>query len=166
MLRQHSSNRGMPGFVNVLGTLRGTWAQPDKNPGAFFRCTADIISNITNCEIQRARMLIARTICQVSLVGCTYDWHNRHSAKKLFLCNPPTFAGVHLAVNSTTLGVSEAYQFNIEVLLKWEMCQMELDTFEYIPVVYCSEDESLIFNPTDIAEPKIEFREEHSKGIC
>jgi hypothetical protein len=156
----------MPGFVNVLDTLRGTWAQPDKNPGALFRCTADIVLNITNCEIQRPGMLIVRTICQVSLVGCTYDCHNRHSGKKLYLCISPTFTSVHLAVHSTTLGVSEAYRFKIEVRLKWEMCQKELDTVEYIPVVYCSEDESVIFNPTIIARPKIEFREEHLKGIC
>jgi len=50
-LRQHSSNRRMPGFVNVLDTLRGTWNQPDRNPGAVFGCAADSFSNITYCEI-------------------------------------------------------------------------------------------------------------------
>jgi len=35
-------------------------------------------------------------------------------------------------------------------------------TFENIPVVYCSEDVRMIFNPTLIAEPEIESREELS----
>ena len=134
-LRQHCSNRGMPCLVNVFGTFRGTWDQPDKNPGALFWRTADIFSNIANREIQRPGMLIARKIGQVSLVGCTNDGHNRCSGRKLILCIPPPIARVHLAVDSTTLRVSEAHRFKIEVRLKWEMCQKELDTFENIPVV-------------------------------
>ena len=134
-LREHSSNRGMPGFVNVLGTFRGTWDPPDKNPGALFWCMVDSFSNITNCEIQRPGMLIARKIGQVSLVECTYDWHNRRSCRKLILCIPPPIARVHLTVDSTTLRVSEVHRFEIEVRLKWEMCQKELDTFKNIPVV-------------------------------
>jgi hypothetical protein len=79
-------------------------------------------------------MLIARKIGQVSLVGCTYDWHNRRSERKLILCIPPPIARVHLAVDSMTLRVSEAHRFKIEVLLNWEMWQQELYTFENIPV--------------------------------
>ena len=71
-LRQHISNRGMPCLINVFGTFRWTWNQPDKNPGALFSWKAEIISNVTNCEIQRPGMLIARKIGQVSLLGCTY----------------------------------------------------------------------------------------------
>jgi hypothetical protein len=41
---------------------------------------------------------------------------------------------VHLAEDSVTLRVSEAHQFKIEVRLKWEMCQTELDTFDNIRV--------------------------------
>jgi len=48
----------MPGFVNVVGTLRGTLGQPEKNPGTRFKCAADIFSNITDCEIQLPGMLI------------------------------------------------------------------------------------------------------------
>jgi len=96
--------------------------------------TADIFSNITNREIQRPGMLIARKIAQVSLVGCTDDWHNRRSGRELILCISPPIARVHLAVDSTTLRVSEAHRFKIEVHLKWEMCQQELYTFENIPV--------------------------------
>jgi hypothetical protein len=125
----------MPGFVNVLGTLWGSWDPADENPHALFGSTIDIFSNITNCEIQRPGMLIARKICQVSLVRCTYDWHIRRSCSKLILCIPPPIAGVDLAVNSMTLGVSEAHQIKLEVRLKWEMCQKELDTFENIPEV-------------------------------
>jgi len=133
-LRQHSFNRGMPCLVNVFGTFRGTWDQPDKNPGTLFQCMADIFSNITNCEIQRPGMLISRKIGQVSLVGCTNDWHHRRSGRMLILCIPPPISRVHLAVDSMTLRVSEAHWFRIEVRLIWEMCQKELDTFENIPL--------------------------------
>jgi hypothetical protein len=65
----------------------------------------------------------------VSLVGNTYGWHNHRSGRKLILCIPPPIARVHLTVDSTTLRVSEAHRFQIEVRLKWEMCQPELYTF-------------------------------------
>jgi len=133
-LRQHSSNRGMPCLINVFGTFRGTWDQPDTNPGALLCRTADIILNFTNCEIQWPGMLIARKIGQVSLVRCTNDWHNRRSGRKLILCIPLPIARVHLAVDLTTLTVSEAHQFKIVVHLKWEMCPKELDIFENITV--------------------------------
>jgi hypothetical protein len=80
-------------------------------------------------------MLITRKIGQVSLVGCTFDWHNRRSGRTLILRIPPPTARVHLAEDSSTLGVSKAHRFKIEVCLKWKMCQKELDTFENIPVV-------------------------------
>jgi hypothetical protein len=124
----------MPCLVNVLGKFQGTWDQPDKNPGALFRCKADILLNISNCEIQRPGMLMARKIDQVSLVGSTNDGHNCCSARKLISGIPPPIARVQLAVDSTTLRVSQAHRFKIEVRLKWEMCQQELDTFENIPV--------------------------------
>ena len=79
-------------------------------------------------------MLIARKIDQETLFECTNDRHNRLSGRKLILCILPPIACVHLAVDSTTLRVSEAHRFKIEVRLKWEMCQMELDAFEHIPV--------------------------------
>jgi hypothetical protein len=123
----------MPGFVNVLGTFRGTWDQPNKNPGEFFWCAADTFWNSTNCKIQWPGMLIARKICRVRVVGCTNDRHDPPSGRKLMLCIPPPFAMVHLIVDSTNLTVREAHRFKIEVCLKWEMCQKELDTFENIP---------------------------------
>ena len=132
--RQHSSNCRIRYLVNVFGTFRGTWNWPNMNPGELFWCMADISSNITNCEIQRPDMLITRKICQVSLVGCTYDWHNRRSGVQLILCIQPPITCVHLAVDSMTLRVSEAHWYKIEVSLKWEMFQQELDTFENIPV--------------------------------
>jgi hypothetical protein len=135
MLRQHSSNSGMPGFVNVRGTLPGTWDQPNNNPYAVCRCAAVIFSNITDCEIQWPGMLITRKIDQVSLLRWTFDWHNRLSSRKLILWIPPPITHVHLIVDSTTLRVSEVHRFKTKVHLKWEMCQKELDTFENIPVV-------------------------------
>jgi len=133
-LRQDSSNCGMLCIVNVFGTFRGTWDQPDKDTGELSECTADIISNTTNCEIQRPGLLIGRKIGQMSLVGCRNDWHNSRSGRKMTLCIPPPIPHAHLAGDSTTLRVSKAHHFTIEKCLKWEMCQKELDTFENIPV--------------------------------
>jgi len=134
-LRQHSSNRRIPGFVIILGTFQGTWDQPAKNPGALFSCAVYTFWNITNCEIERPGMLIARIISQLILVGCTYDWPNRRSCKKLILCIPPPMTRVYLAVDSITFRVSEGHRFEIEVRMKWEICHKEMDTFENIPVV-------------------------------
>jgi len=122
-LRQHSSNCGMPCLVNEIGTFRETWDQPDINSEAVFWCAADIFSNITKCEIQWPGMLVARQIGPVSLVGCTYNWHNCHSGRKLIMCIPLPITCVHHAVDLTTPRVSEAHHFKIEVHLKWELCQ-------------------------------------------
>jgi len=80
-------------------------------------------------------MLIAWKIGQVSLVGCPNDWHNRRSGRQVILRIPPPLTGVRLTVYSATFRVCEAHRFKIQVRLKWEMCQQELDTFENIPVV-------------------------------
>jgi hypothetical protein len=85
-------------------------------------------------------MLVARTLSLVGHVGCTYHWHNRHSGRKSNLCIPPPIARGYLAEVLITLRVSKAHWFKIKVHLKSEICQMELDRFENIPVVYCSED--------------------------
>jgi len=129
----------MPSLVNVFGTFRWTRDQPDKNPGMLFWHTADIFLNITDHEIKHQGMLIVRKIGQLSLVGGTYDWHDRRSGRELILYIPLPIARVHLAVDSTTLGVSEVHQFKIGVLLKWETCQKALDAFDNIPVEYYSE---------------------------
>ena len=121
-LKQHSSNRVMPCFVNAFGTFQGTWDQSDENPGALFKCPVDIFSNITTHETQRSGVLGVRNIGQVSLVGCTYDWYNCCSGRKLILCIPPAVTSVHLAVDLTTLRVSEAHRFKMELCLNWEMC--------------------------------------------
>jgi len=125
----------MPCIVHIFGSFRGTWKQPNENPGALFWCTADIFWNITYREIQRPGMLVARKIGQVSLVGCTNDWHKCRSGRKLILHIPPPVASVHHTVYSVTFRVCEAYWFKIQERLKWEMCQKEPDTFENIPVV-------------------------------
>ena len=132
---QHGSKRRMPCLVSIFGNFQGTGDQPNKNPGALLGCTADIISNITNCEITRPGMLIARKIGQVSLVGCTYDWHNCRSGRKLSLHIPPPIAGVHLTEYLAIVRVCKVHRLKIEVHMRWEMCQQELDTFENIPVV-------------------------------
>jgi hypothetical protein len=120
-LSQHSSNRGMPCFVNILGTFRGSSDQANENRRALGRFMVDICSNITYREIQQSGMLIARKISQVSLVGCTNDWHSRRSGRKLIFGIPRPIARVHLAVDSTTLRVCEAHQFKVEVCLKRKM---------------------------------------------
>jgi len=80
-------------------------------------------------------MLVAQKIGQGSLVGFTYDCHNCRCGRKLILCIPPPITRVHLAVDSTTLRVSQAHRFQIGVRLKWETCQKKLDSLENIPVV-------------------------------
>jgi len=125
-----------------------------------------MFSNITNREIQLPGMLISRNIGQAGHLRCTYDWHNRRSGRKSILFIPPPIALDHLTVGSTTLRVSGVDRFKIEVCQKWEMCYKELDTSENIPVVQCSKGMWIIFNQSIIAKPKIEFREEHSQGIC
>jgi len=132
---QHCSNRGMPCLGSIFGTFRRTGDQPKKNPGALFRCTVDIFSNITDREIQQPGMLVAQKIGQVGLVRCTNDWYNCSSSRKLILRIPPPIACVHLAVYLVTFRVCKAHRFKIEVHLKWEMCQKEWYPFENIPVV-------------------------------
>ena len=158
-LRQHCSNCGMPCFVNIVSIFRGTYDQSGENPGSLVRCTMDIVSNITNWAIQRPGRLITRKIGQRSLVRCRYDCHNHPSSRKLILCIQPPVARVHPAVDWTTLRVSDAHWFKIEVCLKWEICYEGQDIFENFHVVYCSEDMWVIINPTIIAKPEIKFRE-------
>jgi hypothetical protein len=134
-LRQHYSNWGMPSFINVCGTFLVPGEECAKNSGVHAMCVAEIISNDTNGEIQLPAILILRNISQVGLVSYKYDWHNLRSSRKLILSMPPPIACVHIAVDSTDLIVRKGHQFKIEVHLKWEMCQNELDTFENIPVV-------------------------------
>jgi len=119
-LRQHSSNHIMTFFINDTGTVQGTSDQSIENPGKVFGSPADIFLNITNRETQQPGMLKAQNIAQVSHVQCTYDWHNCHSSRTLILCIPPPIAPVHLAVDSTTLRVSEAHWCKVEVCLIWE----------------------------------------------
>jgi len=159
---QQCSNHGMPCLVSIFGTFRATGDQPNKNPGALFRCTAGIFSIITDHEIQRPGMLVSQTIGQVGLGRCTTDWHNRPFNRKLMLRIPPPIACVQLTVYSVTFWVCKVHQFKIEVCLKWERCQKRLYTFESIHVVQCSEDVRMIFNPTIVPKPEIEFREELS----
>jgi len=134
-LRQHSSNSGMPCFVNVSRTIRGTRDQSDENPAMLVRCPVDIFSSITNRRIPCPGILFVRKIGQVSLVGYTYDWYNRRSSRKLILCIPLLVTCVHSAVDSMTLRVGEAHWSKIEVCLKWEMCYEELNRIENITVV-------------------------------
>jgi len=112
-LGQHSSNRGRPCLVNVFGSFWGTCDQPDKKLEALSWCTADTFSNITNCDIQLPGILMAQKIGQVSLIGCTYDWHDRRSASNFIFGIPPQITSVHLTVDSTILRVSEAHRFKI-----------------------------------------------------
>jgi len=98
-------------------------------------CMADIFSNNTDRAIQRSGMLVARKIGQLGLIRSTNEWHNGCSRRKLTLCIPPPIACVHRAVYYVTFRVREVHWFNIEVRLKWEMCQKELYIFENIAVV-------------------------------
>ena len=90
----------MPCLVSILATCWRTGDQPNKDLGALFRGMADMIPNITNREIPRPGMLVARRIGQVGIVGCTNDWHNSRSSRKLILRITPPIACAHLAVYS------------------------------------------------------------------
>jgi len=92
---QHCSNCGMPCLVRIFGTFRGTWNQRNDNLCEHVRCPPDIFANITNCEIQWAGMLIRLIIGSVNLVGCTNDWYNCHSCRKLIWCIPPPVASCY-----------------------------------------------------------------------
>jgi len=105
-------------FWHLLETREST----DKNPSVHCRCTLDIFSNITDRGIQRLAMLVVRKIGQVGPVGCTNDWHNCHSSRKLILHIPPPITYVHLTEYLATFRVWKAHRFEIEVRLKWEMC--------------------------------------------
>jgi len=132
---QHCFNRGMRWLVSIIGTFRGTGDQPNNDPGARFRCAAAIVLNSTNREIQRPGMLVAQTIGQVGLVGCTNNWHNRHSGRKLIMPIPASIVHVDLAVYSATFRVYKVNCCKIGVRLKSVMSHKELDSFENIPVV-------------------------------
>jgi len=133
--RQHSSNRAMPWLISTFGTFRGTQVKPNKNPGIIFRRAVDIISSTTNCEILLPNMLVAWAIGVLCHVGCTDCLPNCRTGRKLILRIPPPVTRIHLAVYWATCQVCEVHQFKIEVCLKWEMCQKELYSFQYIPVV-------------------------------
>jgi len=121
--------------VNVLGTCLGTWDQLDEEPGVLSRPAGDFIFNIINNEIHWPSIVIARKFGQVSLGGCTYEWDNCHSGSKLILRIPPPIGHIRLTLDQTTLRVTEAQRFRIEMCLQCEMCQEELHTFGYIPEV-------------------------------
>jgi len=70
---QHSSNCGMPCFISSFGTMWWTGDPLNEDPAAEFRCSVDIFSNITNCEIWWSGMLMAQKLAQVSFDGCTND---------------------------------------------------------------------------------------------
>ena len=110
---QHCSNREIPCIVCISGNFQGTWHQPKENPGAPFWCTVEILSNITNLEIKQRGMLFAWKIGQGSLVGCTNDWHNGRSGRKLIVCMPPPVTSVHLNVYLATFRVFKAHWFTI-----------------------------------------------------
>lgn len=101
---------------------------------------ADIFENNANFDIQLAKMQISPKIGPLGRCRCTYDWQNCCSSRKLFRSIPPPIANVNNFVDSTTLGVSETQLYIINILQKWEMCYMELVTFEHLPLVKCSED--------------------------
>jgi len=112
---QHSFNRTMPCIIISVHTFRGTWAQPNDDPGAPFKHWSDIFSNIPSCEIPRPGMLIAWKLGHLSLVRCTNDWNKHYSGRNLNMRNAPPTAVVHFSVYSVTVGFCKAHWFAIEV---------------------------------------------------
>jgi len=115
---QHGSNCRMPYLISIFVSFRGTYDQPNKTPDALFWCVANTLLNISNGEIQWPGMLITWNICQVSLVGCTNNWHNGRSSRKLILRMTPQIAHFHFASDWATFRVSKVEQCNMEGCLK------------------------------------------------
>jgi len=132
---QHSSNRRTQCLISLFGTIQGTGDQPNENPDALYTCPADIFSNITSCDIQHPSLVIALIIGQMRLVRCPNHRHNCCSSRKLILCIRQPSTCVHFRVYSVIVPFCEAHQFEIEVRLKWDLCQKELYTFDNICVV-------------------------------
>jgi len=86
----------MPGFVYDVGTFQESWDLAGEYPGMLARCMAVTILNSTYCEIQPLGMFNVRNIGQMSFVGCTNDWQNRHSGRTLILSTPLPHGHVHL----------------------------------------------------------------------
>jgi hypothetical protein len=111
-------------------------------------------------------MLMVWNLDQGSYVGCTYDWHNLRSGRKLILCIPPPIVCVYLIVDLTALRVWKAHGFQMGVFQQRKMCWDELYTFEHIHVVVCSKDMRVILNQIIISQTKIEFREKLSLAFA
>jgi len=109
-------------------------------------------------------MLIAWILGPVSLFGWTNAWHNHRPGRKLILHSPPLIACGHCTVFWATFRVCMAHWFKIVVYLQWEMCKIQLYTFEYMPVVLYPADMWIIFNPTIIVMHEVELREAGLQG--
>jgi hypothetical protein len=96
--RQHCFNRGMPCLVIIFHTLQWTGDQPNTNPGPLLRCMAVIFSHIIARKIKWPGMLVVQNIGHLDLIGCTNDWHNWSSIRKLILHIPQPIACLRLAV--------------------------------------------------------------------
>jgi len=62
---------------------------------------------------------------------------------------PTPVTSVHLAEYWVTVQFCEAHRFKIVVRWKWEMWQKKWYTCENIPVLSCSDDMTMIINPTN-----------------
>jgi hypothetical protein len=102
----------------------------------------------------------------VSHLGCTYNWQNHHSGRKLILHNVPSVIVDDLTVYSLSFRLCEVHLFKIGEQLKLDISQMELNTCETIWVVKISDNRQTIVNPNNIAEPEVNFRVEFSHCIC
>jgi len=98
-------------FWHLLGDM-GPLRQESR--GAFWVCGGDCFEYYQSWDIA-ARYVGHPKILYVSCFGCTYDWHNSRSGSKLILNITPLSTHVHLAIDSTTIRVSEAHRFEIEV---------------------------------------------------
>jgi len=132
---QHSSNHILHCIFTFFSTSWGTCHQPDEHADAVCWHVAAIVSNVTNCDIQLPGMLLPWKVSEVTNIRYTNEWLNCHSGRKLILCIHLWNACLHLAVYFLTFWICRVHWFIIEMGLKWEMCQIELCTFQNILVV-------------------------------
>jgi len=132
---QQCSNNGMACLISICGTLHGTWNQPKNNAGELSSCTADILSNITNSEIQQPGQLIvwklvnwvlsdAHMTGTIDAPAGSWSCISNHQS--------PVFVPLYIWPLSESARHTSS---TLECTSNGKMCQKELNTFESIPVV-------------------------------
>jgi len=110
--------------VSIFRNFQGTQNQRIKYGVMLPRLLADIISIITNCEIQHRVMMVTWILGQVSFVGYRNNWHNHDHCRKLNMRNASAMASVNLIINSLLFHVCKPLRPKVKTCMKCEIWQM------------------------------------------